>query len=79
MSADELVAALRAGDVVRCRRNGRTHLLEVVEVIAGTVVGRLPYASTYTDGGRYQGSYRGYAGRFADEVVEIVLPAGMRG
>lgn len=73
------MTAIEPGDVVRVRRNGRTHLLEVTEVIAdaGTLIGWLPYATTYQTGGQYEGSYRGTAGRWTWEVVEVVRHDGL--
>lgn len=68
----------KVGDVVRVRKATYTGLLEVdlVDQVAGSdlviVSGRIPYRSTYEQGGQYEGSYRGRQTVWLEQVVEVV-------
>ena len=63
--------APHVGDVVRIVKRGSSSLLEVTYVDDVMVDGLVPYASTYTPGGTYEGSYRGRKVAWRSEVVSV--------
>lgn len=63
--------APKVGDVVRVRKASYSGLIEVDYVDDLIVAGRIPYASTYTEGGQYEGSYRGRQSAWLTEVERI--------
>lgn len=64
-------AAPKVGDVVRVRKTVYTGLIEVDYVDDVIVEGRIPYATTYTEGGKYEGAYRGRQSAWLTEVESI--------
>lgn len=69
--------APNVGDVVRVDKGTYHGLIEIDYVDDLIVEGRIPYASTYTSGGQYEGSYRGRQSAWLTEVQDIVR-AGAR-
>lgn len=66
---------VQVGDVIRIRKNTYNGLIEVDYVDGHIVEGRIPYQSTYTTGGQYEGSYRGRQSAWLDQVVSVERPA----
>ncbi len=65
----------KVGDVVRVRKTTYTGLLEVDYVDDTIVAGRIPYATTYIEGGQYEGSYRGRQSVWLTQVESIMRAA----
>lgn len=65
------MTAPKVGDVVRVRKTTYSGLIEVDYVDDLILEGRIPYASTYTRGGKYEGSYRGRQSAWLTEVESI--------
>lgn len=78
MMTEQAAPAVEVGDVVRILKRGTSSLLEIAYVDDLIVEGLVPYASTYTSGGRYEGSYRGRKSAWLSEVVEVVSRGGSR-
>lgn len=63
---------IHVGDLVRVRKGRYSGLIEVDQVDDTGVQGRIPYATTYTTGGRYEGAYRGRQHAWFAQVVEVL-------
>lgn len=63
---------IKIGDVVKVQKGTFTGLIEVDYVDDILVQGRIPYATTYIEGGTYEGSYRGRQHAWRDQVLEVV-------
>ncbi len=70
------MSEVRVGDIVRVRKATYSGRIEVDYVDDLIVEGRIPYASTYDKGGKYEGSYRGRQSAWLSEVECLANNSG---